>query len=236
MRPTLILQPIHNSSADILKCFAIGKPLSPEQVNYLDWHQQELSSFSLDPVLQYYLKAIRDHRHKYMSSFLIPHEELNLQDVQKLKKRIQSLLQQNIKTSHVVISLTQKQLVEFKEYTIQELIFWHGNQFLTGAPFYPGGIAPVIYFQWGNLFGIVKYVVLPGEKQLKANILVYFEDMQERELDQCVAEYSERLKNEIQLQREMLVESKVPVLAHDHEPVIETPRLRISDHFLIKHV
>lgn len=251
MRESLILQPIHNSSTDILRSFATGKPLSGDQINFLDWHQKELSSPSFDPVLRFYLQLLRKRARRYHASFLLPHEELNFADIEKLKKRIQIFLKE--KASQVTISLTEKQLLKFKELTSKELLFWHGNQFLTGAPFFPGGIPPVIFFQWGNLFGVVKYVILPGEKALKTNILIYFEDMQDRYLDQCVLDYNQHLENEIKLQKETLInhpahspaeklenkeipeEKPEEKLGEKLEPVAytHTPRLTLTPYYLI---
>lgn len=215
MYPSLILQPFHSSTRDILRCFLEGKPISNEQINFLDWYRRQLSSAEFDPILQYFLAAIKKHHIK--TSFLLPHEEINLENIQLLKKRILLLLNQ---AKRVAIQITQKQFFDLQKLLVNELIFWHGNQFLTGAPFFPGGIPPVIFFQWGNLFGIVKYVVIAGEKALHANLLVYFENMQEKKLDQCVHEYQQEIEKELQGQKEIFVE---------HE--LETPRL---DKFLIK--
>lgn len=228
MRPRLILQPIHESSADILKTFAEGKPLTNEQQHFLEWHQKELNAW-YDPVLKYYLDSRRKKR-EYQGTFLLPHEEMNFEAIQALKKRIHATLRN--KFSHAIIKINQKQFLTFKQLAVHELIFWRGNQFLTGSPFYPSGIPPVIFFQWGNLFGVVKYLVLSAEKTLKANILVYFEDLQDRELEQCVNQFNEHLKNDIQLQHEFVLEnewvSKTPREEESHE-------MRPSRYFLIDH-
>ena len=223
IRPALILQPIHDSSADILRSFALSKPLTNEQLNLLNWHQKQLSNTSFDPVLKYYLEYTKKHPNKANPTFLLPHTEFQPSDIPLLKNRINLFLNKN--PGRVAIQLTQQQFLQLKDYTIQELIYWHGNQFLTGAPFYPGGIPPVIFFQWGNLFGIVKYLVLAEEKALKGNILIYFEDMQDRELNQCVLGYNDQLKNEIKLQNEILHENKLEESAFD-KFLIKTPTLR----------
>lgn len=229
MRPTLILQPIHTSSASILKAFSEGKPLTNDQHEFLRWHENQLSNEWYDPILHYYLHSKRPQR-EYHGTFLLPHEEMNLEAIQSLKKRILASLKN--KFSHAVININQKQFLSFKQYTINELIFWHGNQFLTGSSFYPGGIPPVIYFQWGNLFGVVKYLVLSDEKALKANILIYFEDLQDRTLDECVKEYQQHVNNEIQLQNELVNQKKLihPELKH------ETPKMTPSHYFLADHL
>src|SRR5579883_1087206 len=217
MQQHLFLQPIHSSSAGILHSFLEGKNLSTDQTHFLEWHQKQLSNAFYDPILNYYLRSQQHKQHDYHGVFLLPHEAMNLDAIQLLKKRIQA----SLKNYHsAIISVTQQQFLDFREYTIQDLIFWHGNQYLTGAPFFPGGIPPVIYFQWGNTFGIVKYVILADEKDLKANVLIYFEDMQERNLDECVADYEKTLKMELDAQQTLLNENK-----------IETPSLH---HFIIK--
>ena len=106
MRPKLILQPIHNSSADILQSFASGKPLTSDQMRFLEWHQRELSSAEFDPVLKYYLEYYKKHHQKqYQATFLLPHEELNFEDIQRLKKRIKLFIQKN--AHRVAIGLSQ---------------------------------------------------------------------------------------------------------------------------------
>lgn len=226
MRESLILQPIHNTSADILNNFANNKPLTAEQLHFLDTHQSKLSSAQFDPIYKYYVDAEKKKR-KYQGSFLMPVEEINQENLKKLKKRLQLFLQK--KFSNVTLHFTTKQLLQFREVGAPELIYYHGNQFLTGAPFIPGAIAPVILFQWGNLFGVVKYVVLAEEKAIKANTLVYFEDMQERSLNECVLDYSKKLTNEFKLQNTILVENKLEPEEYDKflikAPVL-TPSLR----------
>src|SRR3990167_10243984 len=115
MPTKLILQPIHNSSADILQCFAGGKPLSSAQMQFLEWHQKQLSSAEFDPVLKYYIEYYKKHHQKnYQATFLLPHEELNFEDIQRLKKRIKLFIQKN--AHRVAIGLSQKQFLKFKEY------------------------------------------------------------------------------------------------------------------------
>ena len=61
-------------------------------------------------------------------------------------------------------TFTKEDFETFKKVVCEELILTHGNQLLTGAPFYPGGIPYTLFFQWGNLFGVAKSVVHPDEK------------------------------------------------------------------------
>jgi hypothetical protein len=178
----------------------------------LDWHQRELSSASFDFIAKYYLN--KEKKHVFQGSFLLAHEVLNFEAFQLLKKRLREFIDQ--KKQRISMLITQKQFLEFKEQGIQELIFWHGNQFLTGAPFYPGGITPVIYFQWGNYFGIIKYTILFGEKALKANLLVCFEDMYERKIEQCILDSEHHLKDEITHQNTILLEHGLQVEPLNH--------------------
>ena len=228
--PTLILHPMHRTTADIMHCFALGKPLSPDQTNYLAWHQTELSNAQFDPILKYYLKALRHPHHDFHTSFLLPHEVLNRESIELLKKRIAIMLKDN-KAHRVVMHLSHKQFLEFKKYTTKELIFWHGNHFLTGDAFYPSGLPPVIIFQWGNYFGIVKYTVLAGEKSIMGNLLLYFEEMQERSIDRCVTEYQKRMQEEIKLQNTLLASHQH--FFHPDEKPIKTPELSVSKSYLI---
>ncbi|MCE3237341.1 MAG: hypothetical protein K0R24_322 [Gammaproteobacteria bacterium] len=232
-RPTLILHPLHHTTADIVKRFTLGKPLTPDQINFLDWHQAQLSNPEFDPVLKYYLKSRNDHENHFHTSFLLPHEKMNREAIALLKKRLAIMLKANSE-HRVVMSLTHEQFVEFKKYTIQELIFWHGNQFLTGAPFYPSGTPPLVLFQWGNYFGIIKYVVIAGEKAVMGNLLLYFEDRQERSLEECVADYQKRMANEMKLQADLLHNKEI-IKSHDPQ-FIKTPELTLSKSYLISHL
>lgn len=223
MRPTLILQPIHSSSADILRCFAHGKPLSCDQLNFLEWNQKLLSK-EFDPVYKYYIEKEKQKR-LTNNSFLMPLHELTFDSYTQFKKRLHLFLQQ--KKDHIELQFTPEQLLKFKEIGAPELIFYHGNQFLTGAPFFPGGIPPVLFFQWGNLFGVAKYVLLAEERNLHANVLVYFEDMQERDLNQCVLDYQKNLQNELKLQNEVVYQHKLD--EDDYNKfLIKTPRLSLD--------
>lgn len=200
IKPTLKHNPDSYSYRDLLVKFSDGIPLSCDQFNFLVWHEKTLSNQLTDPMLKYYLK----HYHQKRSnphSFLLPGEVLNEAAIVQFKKRLGILLQ--TKGTHVELSMTPKEFSEFKGLAYKELIFYHGNQLLTGAPFYPGGLPHIIYFQWGNSFGIAKYVVLAGEKALKSNVLIYFEDMLERDLDQCVEDYSLQLRNQMHPQQQL---------------------------------
>lgn len=201
--PSLGLHPTTDSTIDIVKCFLLGKPLTPDQIHYLDWHRIELSNSKLDPILKYYLKSSHNKEQQDLhTSLLLPHAILNRDAIASLKKRIDAMIKQSATASANVV-LSKRQFLSFRRYTIQDLIFWHGNQFLTGAPFYLGGIHHVIYFQWGNYFGIIKLMNIPGERAGTGNLLLHFEELKERTLEQCVFQYQKHEQEQIKVQEKL---------------------------------
>lgn len=186
--------------------FANGEPLSADQHHFLLSHEKALSHHGYDPILRYYLKAERAKQAEH-HSFLMPSDEVNDEAVKLLQKRASIFLQNN-KTPQVEFKMKPEQFLKFRALTIGELILYHGNQFLTGAPFYPAGIPYTLYFQWGNLFGVAEYVVIPEQKALEGNVLIHFEMMHERNINQCVHDYQAshkiELKHEIKKPEEKL--------------------------------
>ena len=170
----------------LLAKYRYGRPLDADELNFLSRHERTLSHRDIDPALKYYLKHYHHDYHEDYT-FLLRHEAINLVNLAKLKKRLALLLAS--KKSSVVLKFSEHQFETFKKVAYQELILTHGNQLLSGAPFHAGGIPQTLFFQWGNLFGVAKYVVLPDEKAQKSNFLIYFEDRQDRELNQCIEEY-----------------------------------------------
>jgi hypothetical protein len=197
MKPTLTYKPNDYAYQDLLMKFADGKPLSCDQLHFLAWHERTLSNPRFDPVLKYYLK----HYHRPYTqehSFLSPSDKMDKESIARLKRKLNIFL--NNTSSHLELKMKPEDFAQFRSLTYDELIYFHGNQFLTGAPFYPGGIPQIIYFQWGNLFGVAKYVVLAEERALKSNVLIYFEDRYERHLQECVYAYHHHMKDEIKQQ------------------------------------
>jgi hypothetical protein len=228
MKPTLVHKPNNYAYQQLLVNFAGGVPLSADQLNFLSRHEKTLSHSGMDPALKYYLqpfhKKANDHH-----SFLMHKENFNAEATKELKKRLALLLPE--KKSVVKLQFTSKQFMEFKNSAVPSLIFYHGNQFLTGAPFHLGGIPHVIYFQWGNLFGVVKYVVLAEEKALNSNVMVYFENMHERLLEECVQNISKELRHELQPVQQPAqthhLEKQSPQENYTHSP-FQTPKLSLS--------
>lgn len=201
MKPTLVFQPIHNSSADMLRCFSEGKPLSTDQLHFLAWHEKELSSAALDPLIEYYIGS--EKRRKYHANFLLQHEQLNQEDIKKLKERIRAILKD--KYSHVAFEMTEKQFLDFKKYAESELIFLTGQEFISGARFYVGGVMPALYFQWAEYFGVWKYAMMHANQQLQTKHIIYFEEMRHRDLKQCVEDYKNHQHNEVLFQQKLVV-------------------------------
>ena len=205
MKPSLLAEPYANQVSAILNRFENAQPLSCDQLNFLSRHEKILSRYALDQAVKYYLKS---YKNKLDKTLLLdfPKQALNQLSVHKIKQAVLNLLKNNV--SHVDVQMTLEQFLQFKTIGIKELIFWHGNQFLTGAPFYPGGIPHVVYFQWGNLFGIVKLYIFPDEKIVRGNVLIDFETMLDRDLNQCVMEYMKVLENKQDQQNQFDLEHR----------------------------
>lgn len=228
MKPTLTLKANNYTMQQLLANFAGGVPLSADQLNFLSRHEKTLSQYGLDPALKYYLKPFykKDADHH---SFLMHREKMDATAAKELRERLKMVLTD--KGQHVKLHMTPTQFMEFKNAAAPSLIFFHGNQFLTGAPFYLGGIPHVIYFQWGNYFGIAKYVVLAEEKALNSNVLIYFENMHERLLEQCIKDISPALHQELQPTHQVAqthhLEKQTP--QENYTPsIFQTPKLTLS--------
>tara|TARA_R110000868_G_scaffold330538_4_gene591507 strand:- start:16 stop:732 length:717 start_codon:yes stop_codon:yes gene_type:complete len=228
MKPTLTKKPNDYAIQQLLVNFAAGVPLSADQLNFLSRHEKTLSHYGLDPALKYYLKPFyqkaKDHH-----SFLMHRENFDAEAAKELRKRLKILLSE--KGSRVKLEVSTKTFSEFKNAVAPSLILYHGNQFLTGAPFHLGGIPHVIFFQWGNFFGVAKYVVLAEEKSLNSNVMVYFESMHERLLSQCVKEITKELRHELEpVQQPAQTHHLEKQMPHDNyrPSVFQTPKLTLS--------
>lgn len=213
MKPKLVLKPNDYTYQQLLVNFAGGMPLSADQLNFLYRHEKTLSSHTMDPLLKYYLKPFYQHANDY-HSFLFHKENFDAAAAKELKRRLGLMVKE--KGTRVKLKITPKQFQEFKNAAHPSLIFYHGNQLITGAPFYLGGIPHVVFFQWGNLFGVAKYVVLAEEHALKSNVMIYFEDTHERYLEECVQQFVHEMKNELK---------PVPQHVHMHQLENQQPHL-----------
>lgn len=204
--PALFLKPIDSLSHEIAKSFALGKPLTSDQINLLEWHEPQLSSAFFDPIYKYYIESIKKARDNSMLSVLDSSEQLTLEGIKKFKKRLQAALQK--KATCTVMGFSNKQFLKFKKLTANELTFWHGNQFISGAPIAPGGITPVIQFQWGNLFGVARILTARSGKSLTTNAVLYFEKMNDRTLSQCVQDFNNSSKAQVAPEKSLLPNNK----------------------------
>jgi len=224
MKPVLTKRPNSYVMNNLLVKFAGGKPLASHELHFLDWHEKTLSFCGIEEMLRYYLKPYRK-KSAEEHSFVLPQEKLNPASVDQLKRRLQMLLQNG--RAHAALRFTPEQFQQLRAILAEELVLYHGNQYLTGAPFYPGGIPYVLIFQWGNLFGIAKQLILPDEMELKGNVLIHFEDMFERSLDQCTKEYVQTHQAE-QAHENQLKPTEEPPHTLNAQPSYQTPRLTLS--------
>lgn len=179
--------------ADILKAYRDGKPLSSDQRQLLSLNYHVLGR-EFDDVLEFYLGHYQGFtkkpQHVVNMPFLLPNESLDQKAARELQETVRKAL--DVKPGYVVsVCLTPWQFIHLRP-NFEELIAVHGNQLLTGAPFDSGGVVHVDLFQWGNLYGVVKYHKLVGEQIFDANVLIYFEDKQERDFAEFKMEYFRR--------------------------------------------
>lgn len=186
--PALIAQPYAHWIADILARFEDGKPLSNEQLNFLMSHDKTLSSYALDSVIKYYLSA--HHEPDKHLSFTLPVEKINKVNAHDIRDVVLNVLHHQL--SHVDLKMSVDQFLQFKSVGFHELIFWHGPQFLSRTMPFPNGIPLVLYFQWGKLFGVVKLNSRVNSFIMDGNVLIYFEEINNRSLNQCVLDYSKK--------------------------------------------
>lgn len=219
-KPTLIDKRYSNYTSDILKTFENDKPLSADQINFLAGHEKILSSYAMDPVIKYYLKGYRDKARKELT-FTLSKQEITCLTAQRIKHYLQTLLKNNL--APIDLEMTLDQFQHFKTIGINQLIFWHGNQFLTNDSLQPEGIPYLIYVQWGNLFGVVKLEL--EERIIKGNVHIYFEDMKIRTLYQCIKDYSHLMNLELRQQ------NKMGDAKGEEETLIHKPSLTLTPFF-----
>lgn len=223
IRPTLQLIKYPNeAAARIVQAWEAGAPVAPAIFDRSWLHP--FASPRLESALHYYgLLDSRKYKEtpKPKQNFIL-HAHQQLQDKNALNviaadevyERIKLMLEHE--GQYIEFLVTPEQLEQLAP-NFNHVIKHHGNHFLTGAPFIHGGVNYIILFQWGNLFGVIKFVELDDEKALKANILIYFEDMADRTFEECVMEYKHR---------EIKLLEKMP------EPVISTPQ--VMPQFILK--
>lgn len=221
--PSLIALPFAHWIADILNRFEDGKPLNSDQLNFLLRHEKTLETHSLDLVFKYYLGAHKTAPTQALP-FTLPNFKLDTNSVHQIKNTIQTLLNKNLK--HVDLKMSMEQFLQFKAVGIHELVYWHGPQFLSQTTPFPGAAPQVIYLQWGKLFGVVKLNNLVESHILDGNLLIYFEDMDLRSLNQCVLDYTSHHKLELEPQLQFVQKLEEAPLQHHTLPT-PTPNFYI---------
>ncbi len=173
MNTSMQLTPSCSSFNKIITAFNNGRSLSCDQINYLRQYRAHINHPLADTLYRYFKI---DDRRKISRRSNMKQRKLN---PDQLKDEIATALHR--KHSHT-IAFTRKHYLQFRALLMNELIFLHGNHTLTGAPFFAGGVPHTQLFQWGNLFGIVKYEEILGETATDANILIHFEEKSDRTL------------------------------------------------------
>lgn len=184
-RPALLAQPYAHWIADILARFEDGKPLTSDQLNFLISHEKTLSNHALDTVIKYYLNS-KKGADKFLS-FTIPKNKIQLVKAHEIRDAVENLLKLHL--SHIDLQMTLEQFLQLKASGFKELIFWHGPHFLSESSPFSKLTPHILYFQWGKLFGVVKVHGYVPNYQLDANVLIFFEEMDKRSLNQCVLDY-----------------------------------------------
>lgn len=220
MNPSLIAQPYAHFIADILARFEDGKPLSSDQLNFLNSHEKTLSSHALDLVIKYYLRAHQNDPDKSLE-FTIPKNKVTQIQAEEIRDVVKNLLHHEL--THVDLKMSVDQFLQFKAVGFHELIFWHGPQFLSRTSPFLQATPYVLYFQWGKLFGVVKLNTHVENLTLDGNVLIYLEDMNVRDLNQCILDYSKR---------HQIRYTPHPTPRLDETPTVSfshTPRLKIYE-------
>lgn len=191
MKPRIINQPFPHWIADILEKFENGQPLSSDQLNFLMMHEKTLGSHELDLVIKYYLSSHAKDTAKTLS-FTLPTAKIDSNNLSEVHNAVENLLQHGI--SHVDLQISAEQFMQFKAAGFNELVFWHAPQFLSRTWPVPGITPMTLYFQWGKLFGVVKLNEFDNNFILDGNVLIFFEDLNLRSVNQCVLDYTKHHK------------------------------------------
>lgn len=223
IKPSYMLSPSHNSYADILRKFKDGKPLSPEQLNFLRWHTHQISSPELDPIMKYYGAYPGDKRR--LALFGDP--SLNSENIEKLKERLHWLLEGE--KQHIIVEFSANHLLALRRHIIlHELNFWHGNRLFTGGYYYHGAIPHHDYFRWGNLFGAVIYEK-SDEDEFEGNVLVYFEDLHTSTMEESIRHFNlNRIHYQLESPYNLRTILMLQPIDQHHTPVEKAPEPKLA--------
>ena len=199
MRNSLVLQPSHNTYRDLLEYFRQEKPLPPVLVNYLNWNYRNLDSRNFRSLLRYY--QIPTAAKPY--AFELHDEKLDSHVLKQLKKRLEIAAEET--PSGVEMRLTPEQFAQLRAIAAvtNEIIFWHDSPYsphLMGPRMFHGSIPHLVYIQWGDLLGVIKFEGVHRETEVPGNILIYFVSRRYRDTLQNLEEYRRRLTPQPSLQ------------------------------------
>ena len=223
MKPTLTHKPNYSYQNMLIK-FANGAPLTCDQVNFLYENENSLSGPELDPLIKYYLKEYYE-KHGHDHSFLLPGEILNLEAVERLKNRLKILFLQKGNKQKVNLTFTPAQFLQFRSILSKQLFFYNGNLLLSDIPYLLRGVPQLVFFQWGHLFLVARYIIVPQERGLRSHVYLHFEDMEMRNLEECVKEYVHTYKDELnkELAKTPKIEPTPP-----QQSMFKIPRLTLT--------
>jgi hypothetical protein len=200
MKPLLQLKNYPSGFSEIIKHFEAGKPLSSNQLNFIYSHQRALSNSVLDPVLRYYLLE-----HKLNPNKAIPLQvsrpDLTVASLQELKYDLHLLLRNQL--TQVDLEMSEEQFRQFKNSGIEELVFWHGDHYMPATFYHQGSLQHRLYFQWGRMFGVVKFHFRVNGKHIEGKVLIFFQDMHEKTLKECIEAYTKQLKEQEKPQQQL---------------------------------
>lgn len=167
--------------------------------------KERVLAHKIDQDLKKYTELHNKPKKKLVATpnyFLLHKKKFSLEDVATFYHSLDKLLVG--KNANVVYELTPEQFaaimptldIYVSNANDQLMIYLHGNQLITGAPLIIGGYPHLNYFQWGNLYGVVKYEEQEGEEVHEANLMIYFEDRHERKLEECMQDLLHRLQHQ----------------------------------------
>ena len=137
-------------------------------------------------------------------------------DIKDFYRRLYLMLQN--RGNGITLAISREEFAKMSP-GFNEMVYYYGNQILTGAPYIIGGLPHTDFFQWGNLYGVVKYHELVEEKSLKANLMIYFEDMGDRNLQECIKDYQNRQNQLIaKVQQQKIITPTLPELQEINNP------------------
>jgi hypothetical protein len=116
------------------------------------------------------------------------------------------------------------QFMQFKAAGLHEITYWHGPQFLSRSLPSPHNLPRVIYFQLGQLFGVVRIKSFVERLVFSGNVSIYFEYLNDRHLNKCVLDYAKNHK----LEEELNLKNRLVFTPDYHASAVILAKARIS--------